>query len=451
MPKGELLSFSPGLPATGITDYLRDSGWLVLQVFDEEALKRMLNAKKVRVGLLLLDKNSSVDANLISSYLLSARGVQRLEWVGVLPLPAMDESSWREIALNCLYDHHTDPDDFVGLEFRLRNALRQANLRELVDGAAPIENSLGMVGHSDAIRQLQKKIKKVAMTQDPVLIGGESGSGKELAARAIHLCSSRASGPFLAVNCGAIAPALIQSELFGHERGSFTGAASTKIGLIEAASGGTLFLDEIADLPLELQTNLLRFLQERTIQRVGSNKSLTVDVRVIAASHVDLAGAVAAGKFREDLFYRLSVLLITVPSLRERQADVLALAHYFLRSSTESTNQVQVLGFSQKAVEAMLFHTWPGNIRELSNRVNRAVVMTDQRLISPEDLGLTLPAAPVGRELEAVRTLAERDAITLALVRVDSNVTHAARALGISRMTMYRLMDKHGLNTRGIQ
>jgi DNA-binding NtrC family response regulator len=442
MPKGELLCFSLGPPATSITDYLRDSGWLVLQVCDEAALKRMLNAKKMQVGLLLLDKISSNDAHLISSYLLSARGVQRLEWVGLLPLPAMAEPAWREFALNCLYDHHTDPADLVGLEFRLRNALRRANLRELVDGVAPIENSLGMVGHSDVIRQLQNKIKKVAMTQDPVLIGGESGSGKELAARAIHQCSSRASGPFLAVNCGAIAPALIQSELFGHERGSFTGAASTKIGLIEAASGGTLFLDEIADLPLDLQTNLLRFLQERTIHRVGSNKSLTVDVRVIAASHVDLAGAVAAGKFREDLFYRLSVLLITVPSLRERQADVLALAHYFLRSSTESTNQVQVLGFSRKAVEAMLFHTWPGN------RVNRAVVMTDQRLISPEDLGLTLPAAPVGMELEAVRTLAERDAITLALVRVDSNVTHAARALGISRMTMYRLMDKHGLSMR---
>jgi DNA-binding NtrC family response regulator len=305
-----------------------------------------------------------------------------------------------------------------------------------------------MVGHSDAIRQLQNKIKKVAMTHDPVLIGGESGSGKELAARAIHQCSSRASGPFLAVNCGAIAPALIQSELFGHERGSFTGAATAKIGLIEAASGGTLFLDEIADLPLELQTNLLRFLQERTIQRVGSHKCFTADVRVIAASHVDLAGAVAAGRFREDLFYRLSVLLITVPSLRERQADVLTLAHYFLRESTAGVSQVQVLGFSQKAVEAMMFHTWPGNVRELSNRVKRAVVMTDQRLISPDDLGLKLPVEPMGMDLEAVRTLAERDAITLALVRVDSNVTHAARALGISRMTMYRLMDKHGLSMR---
>ena len=448
MPKGELLCCSLGPAATGITDFLSANGWLVLQVCDEASLKRILNAQKVSVGLLVVDKMLPGALDSIQSFLRSAKGIQRLEWVAVLPLPVQGVPAWREFVLNCLYDHHTDLSDFIGLEFRLHNALRQANLRALVDGADSFENSLGMVGRSDSIRLLQCNIKKIATTQAPVLIGGESGSGKELAARAIHQHSSRAKGPFVAVNCGAIAPAIIQSELFGHERGSFTGAATNKIGLIEAASGGTLFLDEIADLPLELQTNLLRFLQESTIQRVGSSRSLTVDVRVIAASHVDLAGAVAAGKFREDLFYRLSVLLITVPSLRERQADVLALAHYFLKTSTEGSNQVQILGFSQKAVEAMLFHTWPGNVRELSNRVKRAVVMTDQRLISPEDLGLTLPVSPVGLELETVRTMAERDAITLALVRVDSNVTHAARALGISRMTMYRLMDKHGLSMR---
>jgi DNA-binding NtrC family response regulator len=405
----------------------------------------------MQMGLLVLDKISPEDLDSMRSSLLRARRVQRLEWVGIFPETMLDSPARREFVLNCLYDFHTDLADFASLDFRISNALRQANLRELVDGVGAFENTLGMVGRSDAIRQLQNKIKKVALTQAPVLIGGESGSGKELAARAIHQCSSRSSGPFVAVNCGAIAPALIQSELFGHERGSFTGATCAKTGLIEAASGGTLFLDEIADLPLELQTNLLRFLQESTIQRVGSHKSLQVDVRVIAASHVDLAGAVAAGRFREDLFYRLSVLPITVPALRERQSDVLGLAQYFLNASVESSHHVQILGFSKQAVEALMFHTWPGNVRELSNRVKRAVVMTDQRLISPDDLGLTLPVDPVGMELEAVRTMAERDAIRLALVRVDSNVTHAARALGISRMTMYRLMDKHGLALRRIQ
>ena len=451
MSKGEVLCFSLGQLATGITDYLSARGWLVLRVCDQATLKQILMAKKLKIGLLFIDNLSSDSFDSIQASLCMAGGLQRLEWVGVLPPSALDSPAWRELVLNGFFDHHTEPANFVELEFRLLNALRQANLRAQVDSAEAFENSLGMIGRSDAIRQLQNKIRKVALTQDPVLIGGESGSGKELAARAIHQCSSRASGPFVAVNCGAIAPALIQSELFGHERGSFTGAATTKLGLIEAASGGTLFLDEIADLPLELQTNLLRFLQERTIQRVGSHKSLTVDVRVVAASHVDLASAVAAGRFREDLFYRLSVLPITVPSLRERQADVLALAHYFLRLSTEGASHVRILGFSQKAVEAMMFHTWPGNVRELSNRVKRAVVMTDQRLISAEDLELALPAGLSGMALEAVRTMAERDAITLALVRVDSNVTHAARALGISRMTMYRLMDKHGLSLRRIQ
>jgi len=405
----------------------------------------------MQMGLLVLDKMSPEDLDSMRSSWLRARRVQRLEWIGIFPETMLDSPARREFFLNCLYDFHTDLADFAGLDFRISNALRQANLRELVDGVGAFENTLGMVGRSEAIRQLQNKIKKVALTLAPVLIGGESGSGKELAARAIHQCSGRSNSPFVAVNCGAIAPALIQSELFGHERGSFTGATCAKTGLIEAASGGTLFLDEIADLPLELQTNLLRFLQESTIQRVGSHKSLQVDVRVIAASHVDLAGAVAAGRFREDLFYRLSVLPITVPSLRERQSDVLGLAQYFLNASVESSHHVQILGFSKQAVEALMFHTWPGNVRELSNRVKRAVVMTDQRLISPDDLGLTLPVGPAGMELEAVRTMAECDAIKLALVRVDSNVTHAARALGISRMTMYRLMVKHGLALRGIQ
>jgi DNA-binding NtrC family response regulator len=451
MRKGELLCLSFGAMANGVDDYLSASGWRVLRFFDAAALERILSAKKWQVGLLLFDTMSAEMFSSFQSFLQRARRVQRLEWVGVFPAVVLDSPLGREFVLNCLYDHHTDLVNFTDLEFRLCNALRQANLWELLDEVGAFENMLGMVGSSDAILLLQKKIRKVALTHAPVLIGGESGSGKELAARAIHQCSSRSNGPFVAVNCGAIAPALIQSELFGHERGSFTGATSAKIGLIEAASGGTLFLDEIADLPLELQTNLLRFLQERTIQRVGSHKSLMVDARVIAASHVDLASAVVARKFRDDLFYRLSVLPITVPSLRERQTDVLGLAQYFLNASVESSHHVKILGFSQQAIEAMMHHMWPGNVRELSNRVKRAVVMTDHRLISPDDLGLSLPVGPVGVELQAVRTMAERDAITLALVRVDSNVTHAARALGISRMTMYRLMDKHGVDLRRIQ
>jgi len=233
--------------------------------------------------------------------------------------------------------------------------------------------------------------------------------------------------------------------LFGHERGSFTGATAGKQGLIESANGGTLFLDEIADLPIELQTNLLRFLQEHTIHRVGSTRSQPVDARVIAASHLDLSQAVAAGRFREDLFYRLNVLPIVVPSLRERLPDVPVLAQYFLQRCRGERHRRPVEGFSRQAIAAMMSHDWPGNVRELCNRVQRAVVMTEQRLITPADLMLAVTRDDAGIGLEAARTLAERDAISLTLGRVDRNITHAARELGISRMTLYRLMNKHGL------
>ena len=248
----------------------------------------------------------------------------------------------------------------------------------------------------------------------------------------------------MAVNCGAIAPSLIHAELFGHERGAFTGAASERRGLIEAANGGTLFLDEIGDLPLELQTNLLRFLQEKTINRVGAVRSLSVDARVVAASHVDLAEAVAVGKFREDLFYRLNVLPIEVPPLRSRMEDVPVLAEHFFRLCA-ADSKTRVKGFSRQAMAAMTAHGWPGNVRELYNRVQRAVVMSDERIIGPEDLGLAPAHVNAGQALDAARTTAERDAIAHTLTRVGRNITRAARELGVSRMTLYRLMDKHSI------
>ncbi len=348
----------------------------------------------------------------------------------------------------------------------LEHAAERAVLRQGTKEASPDASTLGMVGQAEAMVQLRRDIRKVAGASAPVLIRGESGSGKELAAQAIHACSPRRGGPWVEVNCGAIAPSLIQSELFGYVKGAFTGASADRRGLIEAADGGTLFLDEIGDLPLELQTNMLRFLQEKTIQRVGAVRSTAVDVRVVAASHVNLAEAVARGRFREDLFYRLNVLAIEVPPLRQRMEDVPLLAKHFLKvCAADGPRRIE--GFDRQALAAMASYSWPGNVRELCNCVQRAVVMTDQRWISARDLGLgsahvvahkDLGAARIDlgaahTDLGAARTVAEREAIARALTRAGNNVTHAARALGISRMTLYRLMDKHrigGVEASGI-
>jgi DNA-binding NtrC family response regulator len=305
---------------------------------------------------------------------------------------------------------------------------------------------MALLGQSSAIQQLRHQIRKVAQVGAPVLIAGESGSGKELTARAVHNHSSRANGPFVAVNCGAIPASLIQSELFGYERGAFTGALRERRGLIESAAGGTLFLDEIGDLPMELQVNLLRFLQEGRINRVGASQSIGVDARIIAASHMDLEHGVKSGQFREDLLYRLNVLPLLVPPLRERKDDLELLSAHFFEVFSQDKNP-RLTGFNKRAINAIRAYDWPGNVRELINRIRRAMVMSDGRLITPSDMGLSEEAlARTGEALEDARIRAERDAIADCLQCSGNNISRAARDLGISRMTLYRLMVKHGVN-----
>jgi len=320
--------------------------------------------------------------------------------------------------------------------------------RTRTDAESPAQR---LIGDSPALLATRASLFKFAPVDLPVLVTGETGTGKELAAHALHAMSARADHRFMAVNCGAIPANLVQSELFGHERGAFTGAAQRRLGLFESASGGTVFLDEVGDLPLDAQTSLLRVLQEGTIERVGSSQPLRVDVRVLAATHVDLEQAVAQGRFRRDLFYRLNVLRLAMPALRERSGDVLVLAEHFLRQF-RARHPGRARGFSSCARQAMQRFDWPGNVRELLNRVQRAAIVADGELIEPSDLDLvaTLPAAARAL-LQNAREQVERDLLVQALRENEFNVSACARHMQVSRVTVYRLCRKHQVELPAIR
>ncbi len=307
-----------------------------------------------------------------------------------------------------------------------------------------------MVGESTAMMQVFDRIRRYARSDAPVLVTGESGTGKELAAQAIHQRSARAAGPFVAINCAALPPSLIAAELFGHEKGAFTGAVARRIGHLERANGGTLFLDEIGDLPIELQGHLLRFLQDGMVQRVGGTEQIPVNLRIIAATNVPLREAIRQKLFRGDLFYRLDVLGLHMPPLRERGEDVPLLAHYFLqRCGGEMGREVQ--GFAPDALAALQRHAWPGNVREMIAVIRRAVVMGNGPLVTAEELALALPET-AANDAVAVPTPAAVPAeggevaqLLTALRNARENVAHAARMLGVSRVTMYRKLRRHGI------
>jgi two-component system NtrC family response regulator len=303
----------------------------------------------------------------------------------------------------------------------------------------------GLLGNSPRMQGVFDCIRKVATSDAPVLLLGESGTGKEMTARAIHQRSPRKHGPFVAINCSAIPESLIESELFGHEKGSFTGAHVQRKGRIEMSEGGTLFLDEIGEVPPPIQVKLLRFLQEQCIERVGGRQEITVDTRVIAATNADLKKAMGAGAFREDLFYRLAVVQVQLPPLRERDEDVLMLARAFLQRFSTETNKTG-LAFAPEAERAIRQHAWPGNVRELQNRVKRGVIMCEGRRLTAQDLELTASNGAVpGASLKEAREALERDMIRRCLRKHSGRITTAAVELGISRPTLYELMDKLGV------
>lgn len=425
-------------PLTELTAH----GWRVFPATTKSEAIALIDKHHIRVGIVPLPGAVTVSDNDIWAVR------NEVKWIALLPPGAVRECILAQEIYCHFYDFHTLPVDFNRLALSLGHAQGMAFVAELAHPDHGVDREHEMVGTSDVMRDLFKAIRKVASVNAPVLITGESGTGKELAARAIHERSSRSEGPFVAVNCGALPPNLIQSELFGHEKGSFTGAQG-KIGFIEAAAGGTLFLDEIGDLPLDLQINLLRFLQESTIERVGGRRPISVDVRIIAATNVDLVRAVREGRFRDDLFYRLHVLGLTVPPLRDRGDDVELLARFFCQKFAAETRR-SVKGFSKQGLQAIRDHNWPGNVRELINSVRRAVVMTENLLITPADLGLSSATTCrcAGFTLEQARNEAEAEVIRDCLVRSGNNVSRAARTLDVSRVTLYRLMEKHSISMR---
>ena len=309
----------------------------------------------------------------------------------------------------------------------------------------------GLLGSGPRMQTVFDSIRKVATTDAPVLILGESGTGKEMTARAIHQRSSRKNGPFVAINCSAIPESLIESELFGHEKGSFTGAHAQRKGRIEHSIGGTLFLDEIGEIPLPIQVKLLRFLQEQCIERVGGRQEIPVDTRVIAATNADLKKGLAAGSFREDLFYRLAVIQIVLPPLRDRDDDIVLLAQSFLRRFGAENGKPNV-AFGPDATRAIRQYPWPGNVRELQNRVRRAVIMGEGKRLTPGDLELdvNIGAGQVATLKEARERL-ESEMVRQSLRKHGGRITSAAIELGISRPTLYELMDKLGIEKSGVE
>ncbi|MBF5092040.1 MULTISPECIES: PEP-CTERM-box response regulator transcription factor [unclassified Novosphingobium] len=361
----------------------------------------------------------------------------------------------RESALTAIakgaYDFYQKPVDIDALGLIVRRALHlhriEAENRSLADRAGPDNKVLGrMITAAPEMVKVARTIERVAGTNVSVMLLGASGTGKELLARGLHEASNRRRGAFVAINCAAIPENLLESELFGYEKGAFTGAIKTTEGKIEMASGGTLFLDEVGDIPFPLQVKLLRFLQERTIERIGGRRSIEVDTRIVCATHQNLEAMIADGRFREDLYYRLAEIVVRIPGLAERPGDATLLANAFLARFAAEMNPA-VKGFAADALTAIDAWNWPGNVRELENRIKRAVIMADGKLVTALDLDLPAPDENSDNplNLKTAREATDRRVIRHALARSEGNISGTARLLGISRPTLYDLLKQYDL------
>jgi two-component system NtrC family response regulator len=408
--------------------------------------------RRVQPGVVLLDLGLPPDPGGVTEGMATLREILSLAPETKIIVVTGDNdraNAVKAIALGA-YDFYQKPADpeILGLiverayrvhELELENRRLQQSHKE-----SPLS---GIIASSPKMLKVCRTIEKVAKTNITTLLLGASGTGKERFAQALHELSDRAKEKIVAINCAAIPGTLLESELFGYEKGAFTGATQQTIGKIEYANGGTLFLDEIGDLPMELQAKLLRFLQERVVERLGGRKEIPVDVRIICATHQNLQEHIKEGRFREDLYYRISEITVNIPPLNEREGDAVVIAKAFLdRYSRELKRPIK--GFDSNATSAINAYDWPGNVRELESRIKRATIMADNSFITAEDLELPLAetnedAAPLN--LKQVREEAERKAIRRALLKADNNVSDAANTLGVTRPTLYNMMEKYGL------
>ncbi len=444
-----------------VSELSAHGGWDVYIANDLEQASDLLDKHIFKVGLCLIDESCNdhvaclVGKKCFSSQYTNERQLTDLKrlfnspvninWIMGLPKECTPEKAPNSaesklIAQHC-YNYTTFPVDIGHLLITLDHAYGVNKHFEKQQNEFPA--SFGIIGNSPVMVNLFSLLQKVANEDCSVLIQGETGTGKELVANAIHNYSSRSGQPLVAINCGAFPKDLIQAELFGYEKGAFTGAQQRKIGRIEAAQGGILFLDEIGDLPLKQQINLLRFLEDRTIERVGGSDKIAIDVRIIAATHVDLKQAVQNGIFREDLYYRLGVLQIKTPPLRDRGSDIELLAYYYFNKFS-ANGTYKAKGFHADSLLLLKNYEWPGNIRQLMNSIRHAVVISENNLLTPADLGLERRYKErILQTLEEARATADRELILTSLRHTSNNMSRAAKVLGISRVSLYRLMSKY--------
>jgi transcriptional regulator with GAF, ATPase, and Fis domain len=443
-----------------------DKGFLILMEGNEADVKVARNLKRENIADAVSQLSDAIIAKVVASRrpliisdamhdaeFAGSRSVMNLRLTSVMCVPLLERGNMLGLIYvgNDSITHHFDEERLQVLSvfaaqasLIIRNALLVSELKldnRLLHEKLESLRFGDIIGSSAAMQEVFKKVAKIAATDISVLITGETGTGKELIARELHQRSARARGPFVSINCGAIPESLLESELFGHVKGAFTGAIASKPGKFHAADHGTLFLDEIGEMPLALQVKILRALQERTIVRVGDTRGDAVDIRVVTATNRDLEAEIKAGRFREDLFYRLNVVNVHLPPLRERGEDVMLIARYFLGKYAEEFGK-QVKGFSPNASVAIKKFRWPGNIRELDNKIKKAVVLGDNALVSPEDLGITSEALPAILPLAEAKERFQRDYINEVLALNDGNRTKTARDLGVDPRTVFRHLEK---------